>query len=139
MKKEDIHMYTEKDILTRLQNGESADAIANEMAAILNQASKTYAEEAAKQNDVQKKKELAAIMEDFTKWFNKYYDVPEVKVEKVEVDQVIELMDSLVDYTKTLKDLAAVFVKSDKKPAKTIIKAKTPDQTISDFLTEMGW
>ena len=132
-------MYTEKDILTRLQNGESADAIANEMAAILNQASKTYAEEAAKQNDVQKKKELTAIMEDFTKWFNKYYDVPEVKVEKVDADQVIELLDSLIDYTKTLKDLANVFMKNDKKPTKTIIKAKTPDQAIEDFLTEMGW
>ena len=38
-------MFNEKDILARLQNGEDAQKIADEMAAILNAANKTYTDQ----------------------------------------------------------------------------------------------
>ena len=54
-------MFDEKTILARLQNGEDAQTIADEMAAMINAANKTYAdqkaaEEAAKKTEIQKMK-----------------------------------------------------------------------------------
>ena len=57
-------MFDEKTILARLQNGEDAKTIADEMAAALNAANKTYvdqkakAEAEAKRSEIQKQEEL---------------------------------------------------------------------------------
>ena len=138
-------MFTEKDILARLQNGEDAQDIANEIAAMINAANKTYtdqktAEEAAKkQNEVQKKKELQGILDLFADWFKTYYGI-EIQVE-LEADAVLELIDSLKEYVEALKGLDSIF--GVKKPAAKVIKSNTKpknaDEQISDFLNKMGW
>lgn len=138
-------MFDEKTILARLQNGEDAQKIADEMAAVLNQANKAYAdqkaaEEAAKKrNEVQKKEDLQEILDLFTKWFKTYYGI-DTKGE-LEADAVLELIDSIKDYVEALKDLEAIF--DIKKPAvkttKSNTKPKSADEQIRDFLNKMGW
>ena len=138
-------MFDEKTILARLQNGEDAQTIANEMAAMINAANKTYtdqkaAEEAAKkQNEVQKKEDLQEILDMFADWFKTYYGI-ETKGE-LEADAVLELIDSIKEYVEALKGLETMF--GVKKPAAKVIKSntkpKSADEQISDFLNKMGW
>lgn len=138
-------MFDEKTILARLQNGEDAQKIADEMAAMINAANKTYtdqkaAEEAAKkQNEVQKKEELQEIIDLFMAWLETFYGV---KVdEEVPADSVIELIDSLKEYIDAFKGLEAML--GAKKPATKVIKSNTKpanaDETINAFLNKMGW
>lgn len=138
-------MFDEKTILARLQNGEDAQKIADEMAAMINAANKTYtdqkaAEEAAKkQNEVQKKEELQEIIDLFMEWLETFYGV---KVdEEVPADSVIELIDSLKEYIDAFKGLEAML--GAKKPATKVIKSNTKpanaDETINAFLNKMGW
>lgn len=134
-------MFTEKDILARLQNGEDVQKIADEMAAMINAANKTYAdqkaaEEAAKkQNEVQKKEDLQEILDLFSDWLNAHYGIGTKG--DITADQVIELIESLEDYFKAIKDLEAVF--GVKKSTKKVVKTKSADETINQFLKQMGW
>ena len=137
-------MFTEKDILARLQNGEDVQKIADEMAQMINAANKAYAdqkaaEEAAKkQNEIQKKEDLQEILDMFLDWLNAHYGIGTKG--DVTADQVIELIESLQEYIEALKDLEAVF--GMKKPAAKVVKSNakpSADDTINQFLKQMGW
>ena len=137
-------MFDEKTILARLQNGEDAQKIADEMAATLNLANKTYEdqkakEEAAKkQNEVQKKEDLQEILDMFADWFKTYYGI-ETKGE-LEADAVLELIDSIKEYVEALKGLETMFsMKNAPKIIKSNTKPKSADETINAFLNKMGW
>ena len=126
-------MFDEKTILARLQNGEDAQKIADEMAAALNQANKVYAdqkaaEEAAKkQNEVQKKEDLQEILDMFADWFKTYYGI-ETKGE-LEADAVLELIDSIKEYVEALKGLETMFsMKNTPKIIKSNTKPKSADE-----------
>ena len=140
-------MFDEKTILARLQNGEDAQKIADEMAASLNKVNKMYedqkaAEEAAKAEaakaEVQKREDLQEILNMFADWFKIYYGI-EAKAE-FEADAVLELIDSVKEYVEALKGLESMF--GVKKPAVKVIKSDTKpnvDDTINQFLKDMGW
>ena len=140
-------MFDEKVILTRLQNGEDVQTIANEMANLINKVNKTYtdqkaAEEAAKAKaETQKKEDLQEILDMFTDWFNAYYDIDTDG--RLEADAVLELIDSIKEYVEALNDLESLFsvkksaVKATKNSTKS--KSKSSDEQISDFLKQMGW
>ena len=141
-------MFDEKTILARLQNGEDAQTIANEMAAMINAANKTYTDQKAKEEadraaaakaEAQKKEDLQKILDMFANWFKTYYDI-EAK-DELEADAVLELIDSLKEYVEALKGLESMF--SIKKPAVKVIKSntkpKSADEQINDFLKKMGW
>ena len=140
-------MFDEKVILTRLQNGEDVQTIANEMANLINKVNKTYtdqkaAEEAAKAKaETQKKEDLQEIRDMFTDWFNAYYGIETDG--KLEADAVLELIDSIKEYVEALNDLESIFsikkhtVKATKSNTKP--KSKSSDEQISDFLKQMGW
>lgn len=137
-------MFDVNEILVRLQNGEDAQKIADEMAATLNLANKTYEdqkakEEAAKkQNEVQKEKDLQKILDMFADWFKTYYGI-ETKGE-LEADAVLELIDSIKEYVEALKGLETMFnMKNTPKIIKSNTKPKSADEQISDFLKKMGW
>lgn len=137
-------MFTEKDILARLQNGEDVQKIADEMAAIINAANKTYAdqkaaEEAAKkQNEVQKREDLQEILDLFSDWLNAHYGIGTKG--DITADQVIELIESLQEYIEAIKSLETMFsVKNAPKIIKSNTKPKSADEQISDFLNKMGW
>ena len=140
-------MFDEKVILTRLQNGESVETIANEMSNLINKVNKTYTDQkaaeeaAAAKAEVQKKEDLQEILDMFTDWFNAYYGIETDG--KLEADVVIELIDSIKEYVETLNDLESIFsikkhaVKAAKSNAKS--KSKSSDEKINDFLKKMGW
>lgn len=140
-------MFDEKTILARLQNGEDAQKIADEMAAMINSTIKTYndqkAAEEVERAKVQKKEELQEILDLFADWFNTYYGI-DAKGE-LEADAVLELIESVQEYIKAMTDLGAVLgVKKPAVPVGTkIIKSntqpKTADDKINDFLKNMGW
>lgn len=144
-------MFDEATILARLQNGEDAQKIADEMAAALNKVNKIYSDQkakeeadraAAKRAEVQKKEDLQEILDMFADWFKIYYGI-EAKAE-LEADAVLELIDSIKEYVEALKGIEAMFgVKNATKPAVKVIKSNTKpanaDETINAFLKKMGW
>ena len=144
-------MFTEKDILARLQNGEDAQTIANEMADMINKANKMYADEkaaeeakkaAAEKAALQKKEELQEIIDLFCDWTCEYLGISREDFGEITADQVIELIDSLKGYVEAVKNFEAL-IGGTKKPAVTpgrkIVKAESADETINKFLKSMGW
>lgn len=146
-------MFDEATILARLQNGEDAQKIADEMAAALNKVNKmhqdTLAREAAEKAaaekaNVQKKEELQDILDMLCDWFGTHYGVnaEEIKAE-LTADSVIELIDSLKEYIDAMKGLEALIgskpVVKKAAPVKKIVKSGNPDETINAFLNQMGW
>ena len=139
-------MFDEKTILARLQNGEDAQKIADEMAAAINKANKMYQdqknkeEERKKQLALQKKDDLQDILDQLAVWFNTYYDVDESAWDEINADAVLELIDSVQEYIKAMNDLGAIFgKKATVKPAKTVVKTQSADDTLNAFLNKMGW
>ena len=138
-------MFDEKTILARLQNGEDASTIANEMTAAINSAMKTYEDqkkkeaeaEKAKQNQVQKKKELETILTGLRTWMVKWYGVSEEAAAALNADEVMELIDSIKGYTDALKGLEVLVAKPQVVQKKKV--SKTADDTIEAFLKQMGW
>ena len=132
-------MFNEKDILARLQNGEDAQKIADEMAAILNAANKTYTDQkeaekkaaAAKKAAAQKakKEEADAIAASINHWIKKHYGS---NLSVATGEMLIEIVDSTVKAVKTFENIESVF---DVKPT----GKKSVDTTIADFLEDMGW
>ena len=147
-------MFNEKDILARLQNGEDAQAIADEFAKLLNNANKTYTEEQkkaeaeakAKQIQQDKEDELAIILEELEDWMRRYYSKhDEVIVQSFDgnstkdiiasIDAIFELIDVGFASLMTIKSPV------EKKTADLVTgrKAKPADDVINDFLKSMGW
>ena len=139
-------MFDEATILARLQNGEDAQKIADEMAAALNKVNKIYADQkakeeadraAAKRAESQKKEDLQEIIDLFMEWLSTYYGV-DAQTE-LTADQVLELIDSIFEYVEAMKGLESMFAK--KAPVKVIKSNTKPnaDETINQFLNKMGW
>ena len=152
-------MFTKEDILARLQNGETADAIANEMANALNEA--TAEKKALDAELVAKEKEeirvlnakrvavdsmldalcdylVAAGEGDYVK------DIAEVKT-----DKVIEMLDGSIEMAKSLEKLKDLqFPLAELHKAATInpkvhkivvdADAEDADKVIGDFLKNLG-
>lgn len=139
-------MFDEATILARLQNGEDAQKIADEMAAALNKVNKIYSDQkakeeaervAAKRAESQKKEDLQEIIDLFMEWLSTYYGV-DTQTE-LTADQVLELIDSIFEYVEAMKGLESMFAK--KAPVKVIKNTNKPnaDETINQFLAKMGW
>lgn len=148
-------MFTEKDILARLRNGENAQTIANEMANILNAANKTYEDQkeaekkrlaaekaakeaAAKQMEARKKREADMLVEDIGKWVIKYYAKPGEEKEYKEIlaeldgEVLITMVNEIINALKMMKNMESIF---DVKP----VGKKNSDDVIADFLAKHGW
>ena len=142
-------MFDEKVILARLQNGEDAQTIANEMAEMINKANKMYADEVAKAEEakraeeqkqaVQKQKiaDLQDILDQFAAWFQEYYNID--AGDELKADSIMEIIDGIQEYMDALKGLEMMI---GKKPAVKVVKSNTKpsvDETINQFLKNMGW
>ena len=142
-------MFDEKTILARLQNGEDAQSIANEMADMINKANKLYADELAKAEEakraeeqkkalnLQKTADLQDILDQFAAWFQEYYSIDASN--ELKADSIMEMIDGIQEYVNALKGLEMVI---GKKPAAKVIKSNTKpsaDDTINQFLKNMGW
>ena len=135
-------MYSKEEIIARLQNGESIDAIANELTSVINEANNVYNEEKAKKEAalVQEKEELQTILNNLFDWMGKHYDmdVSDVKAH-LTADQAIDLMDSCKEYFDAINELKRLTF-----PAKPVVKVKTmapqtADDIINQFLQNKGW
>ena len=142
----------EKDILARLQNGEDASKIAEEMASALNKAQAAYSEEqkaAAALEQCQKEKEadMKAILSMLKDYFIKYNIISDPTVlasfEDVDVSDIVESFDELGEVMTSLLDFANVIEtkkeKSKPKVAAAGNPAGDPDKIISNFLNMMNW
>ena len=138
-------MFDEKAILARLQNGEDAQTIANEMADMINKANKMYADELAKAEEakrteeqkqaIQKQKvaDLQAILDEFALWFQEYYNID--AGDELKAESIMEVIDGVLEYMDALKGLEWAFGKNNVK----VVKKPSADDTINQFLKQMGW
>lgn len=115
-------MINEKDILTRLQAGEDAQKIADELAAVLNAANATYIaeqkakEEAARKAEAEKaakeeeRNELAQIIADAVMDYIELVAPELVKDDEEELssEEVRKLLDSMIPLLQSLKNLQTV-------------------------------
>ena len=142
-------MFDEKTILARLQNGEDALKIANEMAAMVNKVNQMYADELTKAEEakraeerkkaleLQKTADLQDILDQFAAWFQEYYNID--AGDELKAESIMEIIDGIQEYMDALKGLEMVI---GKKPAVKVIKSNTKpsaDDTINQFLKQMGW
>ena len=129
-------MFTKEDILTRLQNGETADTIANEMSKLLNEANaahkdlvKRQEEEAKRKAEEEKQKkieearrqeeehrnqmklsELQDIINYLADWLYDWYGITIDPEEEAKAEEVIDLVDFMIKYFKSLKDLTNIIL-----------------------------
>ena len=143
-------MFNEAEILARLQNGEDIQKIADEMAASLNKVNKVYTDSVAKAEEakraeeekkkalnLQKTADLQNILDHFAAWLQEYYNIN--AGDELKADSIMELIDGVQEYVDALKGLEMVI---GKKPAVKVIKNNTKpsaDDTINQFLKNMGW
>ena len=143
-------MFDEKTILARLQNGEDAQTIADEMAAMINAANKTYQDEkaaeeakrkAAEAAKLQEKEELQEIIDLFCDWTCNYLGLSREEFGVITADQVIELIDSLKGYVEAVKNFESLLggKKPTVAPGRKVVKTESADETINKFLKSMGW
>lgn len=126
------------DILTRLQNGEDAQKIANEFADMLNgaiaQQKQAEADRVAAQ--LQKQDELQSVLDAALDWLDTYY--PEFKTETVELNatDIIKALDEskedIVELIDAVGELAALMEKPVVK--KSNVKVMSADDIINSFL-----
>ena len=144
-------MFNEAEILARLQNGEDIQKIADEMAASLNKVNKVYTDSVAKAEEakraeeekkkalnLQKTADLQNILDQFAAWLQEYYNIN--AGDELKADSLMELIDGVQEYVDALKGLEMAI---GKKPAVKVIKSNTKpanaDDTINQFLKNMGW
>lgn len=111
-------MVNQKDILARLQAGESADVIAQELADALNAASAQFAEEQAA-NDVKAQKtefveEIADIVRDYIMTFHADSYIAEmITDQEINPTEIVEMLDAsfeqLDQEVRKLKELEKMF------------------------------
>ena len=138
--------FTKEDILARLQNGETADTIANEMADMLNEAEAE--KKALDVEKVAKEREEARVSAAKRVAVNDMLDavcdylvaageddfIKDLK--EIDTDKAIEMLDGSIKMAKSLeklKDLEFSFF-GDKPVAKKV----SADKAIGDFLRDFG-
>lgn len=155
-------MVNSKDILTRLQNGEKAEDIANELVSALNDAAKAYNEEVAakKAEDEAKAKKKVADMQDILDLLHDfcidYYcdnnediNAVEEAFNELTAENVLAMVEeagaAVLDMEKKLKDIEKLFGSFNAAPVKTIKidkdfvpGKKDADAVISSFLKSIG-
>lgn len=141
-------MFDEKVILTRLQNGESVEAIAKELTDVLNKANHKYedskraAEEAKRKREASKRSELKALAQMAGKWYNDYIATSEEEktafgeaLQEADIEEVIGLFESIHEIIVPL--LEVIDPPVQKKKEKKV--QKNTDDVINTFLKNMGW
>lgn len=92
-------MIDTKEIVARLQKGESIQDIGNSIAKVLNAANAEYEKQL---NESQKKKELASIITELLEWYGDWYDED---VSKYDVDVIV---DTFIDTIAAVSELDSI-------------------------------
>ena len=141
-------MYNVNDILARLQNGENADAIAQEFADALNGAiQKRNEEKAAADRKADKVATLTCILDEIIEFVEEFYPElitdEDLEVTPEEVESIIEVLDVYAPKFKELNAALASLEASTSKPSHTLKKElpvsfKIDDNPINTFLKVNG-
>ena len=157
-------MINSKDILTRLQNGEKAEDIANELVSALNVANDAYLKEqeakkaeseAKAKREVQKIIDMQDILDLLHDFCIEYYCDDSEDINAVEAafadltaEKVIAMVEeagaAVLDMEKKLKDVEKLFGSISAAPIKTIkvdkdfVPGKNTDVIINNFLKSIG-
>ena len=141
-------MYDVNDILARLQNGENADAIAQEFADALNGAiQKRNEEKAAADRKAEKVETLTYILENIVEFVTEFYPElivdDDLEVTPEDVERIIEVLDVYAPKFKELKAALANFEASTSKPSHALKKELPVSFTIdtdpiNTFLKQHG-
>lgn len=144
--------FTKEDILARLQNGETTDTIAAEMAAALNEAEAE--KKALDAEKVTKEKEEARVLDAKRVAVDNLLDavcdylvasgeddfITDIK--DIETDKMIEMLDDSIKIAKSLekvKDLEfPMFSVNNLPKAKITVAPDSADKVISEFLKNLG-
>lgn len=134
--------FTKEDILARLQNGETADTIASEMANMLNDAEAE--KRALDEKKAAKEKEETRVLEAKRVAVDNMLDAVcdylvasgegdlVASLRDIETDTMIEMLDDSIKMTKSLEKLKDLqFPLFDNKPR---VKKVDADKAIRDFL-----
>ena len=152
-------MVNSKDILTRLQNGEKAEDIANELISALNDATNTYnkevaakkAEDEAKaKREAKKVADMQSIVDLLHDFCIEYYCDNKEDINAVEeafaeltAETLIAIVEeagaAVLDMEKKMKDVEKFFGSITAAPIKTIkVDKKNADAVIGNFLKGLG-
>ena len=150
-------MFTKADILARLQNGDTVDTIAAEMAAALNEAEAEKkaldAELAAKEKEETrvlnaKRAAVDNMLDALCDYLVAAGEGDYVKdIAEVKTDKVIEMLDGSIEMAKSLEKLKGLqFPLAEMHKAATInpkvhkivVDEDNADQVIGDFLKQLG-
>lgn len=141
-------MYNVNDILARLQNGENADAIAQEFADALNGAiQKRNEEKAAADRKADKVATLTCILDEIIEFVEEFYPElvtnEDLEVTPEEVESIIEVLDVYAPKFKELNAALANLEASTSKPSPSLKKElpvsfKIDDNPINTFLKVNG-
>jgi phage tail protein X len=139
--------FTKADILARLQNGDTVDAIAQEMANALNEAeAEKRALDAAKEKEETKViNAKRAAVDDMLDALCDYFaaageDDLLDEIHNIEVDKIIELLDGSIEMAKRLEKLKDLQFVTTPKAKITVAPAdlEGADQVIGEFLKQFG-
>lgn len=155
-------MVNSKDILARLQNGEKAEDIANELVSALNDANDTYnkevaakkAEDEAKtKREVKKVADMQGIVDLLHDFCIEYYcdnkediDAVEEAFAELTAEKLIAIVEeagaAVLDMEKKLKDIEKLFGTFNAAPIKIdkdfVPGKKNADAVINSFLKSIG-
>lgn len=140
-------MFNKEDILARLQNGDSADAIAQEMATALNEAQTAYDEAKAAEDKAKveadrvlnAKRAAVEVMLDGASDYLIAIGEEELQkeVRDIEIDKIIELFDGTIEMAKSLEKLKDLqFDIPCGRPSK-VAKLQDPDAILRNFLASL--
>ena len=143
-------MFNKEDILARLQNGDSADAIAQEMATALNEAQTAYDEAKAAEDKAKveadrvlnaKRAAIEVMLDGVSDYLIAAGEADlQKEVKDIKIDKVIELLDGTIEMAKSLeklKDLQFDFdIPGCGRPSKAT-KLQDPDTILKSFLASL--
>ena len=135
-------MINKAEILARLANGEDAQAIADEIANVLNEAISDHidAQEQARKNQ-SKANDVAAIMDAMLDFLEKYYpDIYDVDLRDYDANEILEAVEASAEEARkitkamgTLDELVAAIAKLEDSECKCKDKRTDP---IEEFLNK---
>jgi hypothetical protein len=141
-------MYDVNDILARLQNGENADAIAQEFADALNGAiQKRNEEKAAADRKAEKVETLICILDDIIDFVEEFYPElivdEDIEVTPEDVERIIEVLDVYAPKFKEMNAALATLEPLTSKPSHALKKEPPVSFTIdtdpiNTFLKQHG-
>lgn len=138
-------MFTKEDILARLKNGDSIDAIADEVSAVLNAANDAFIE--SKKIDAKKAAKIA-IAKQFNDLVIEYAELenPEVAdmiaadMAEEDLGSMVDMLDEFFKMFQTMSEMKKSFEKiapAAKAPAASFSATMSDDEVLDKFIASL--